>query len=64
MRVLRLTLAYDGTRFAGWQVQPGRRTVQGVVEAALSRILNRPARVAGSGHLCSISYALAGVFVN
>jgi tRNA pseudouridine38-40 synthase len=37
----RVTLAYDGTDFAGWQLQhPGRgRTVQGVLEAALARIV-------------------------
>jgi tRNA pseudouridine38-40 synthase len=37
-RRLRLDLAYDGTDFAGWQFQPGQRTVQGVVEQALSEI--------------------------
>ncbi|WP_283138679.1 tRNA pseudouridine(38-40) synthase TruA [Rhizohabitans arisaemae] len=36
---LRLDLAYDGTDFSGWARQPDRRTVQGVVEAALGRIL-------------------------
>ncbi|MBM3985723.1 MAG: tRNA pseudouridine(38-40) synthase TruA, partial [Planctomycetes bacterium] len=30
-----LRLAYDGTRYAGWQLQPGLPTVQGEVEAAL-----------------------------
>jgi tRNA pseudouridine38-40 synthase len=35
---LKLTLAYLGTRFAGWQVQPGQRTVQGCLEQALQRI--------------------------
>jgi tRNA pseudouridine38-40 synthase len=35
----RLTIAYDGTRFAGWAVQPELRTVQGELEAALERIL-------------------------
>jgi tRNA pseudouridine38-40 synthase len=49
LTVLRLDLAYDGTDFAGWQVQPGPRTVQGTVEATLSRLLDRPVRVAGSG---------------
>jgi tRNA pseudouridine38-40 synthase len=35
----RLTIAYDGTRFAGWAAQPELRTVQGELEAALERIL-------------------------
>jgi tRNA pseudouridine38-40 synthase len=39
---LRLELAYDGTDFSGWATQPGRRTVQGVVEAALGMILRIP----------------------
>lgn len=36
---IKLTLAYDGTHFAGWQLQPGQRTVQGVLEHALEPIL-------------------------
>lgn len=36
MRVIKLTIAYDGTAFAGWQMQAGQRTVQGVVEDALA----------------------------
>ena len=36
---LRLSVAYDGTEFAGWAAQPRRRTVQGVVEAALGTVL-------------------------
>jgi tRNA pseudouridine38-40 synthase len=39
MGVIRLTLAYDGSPFAGWAAQPGLRTVQGELEAALERIL-------------------------
>jgi len=38
MRV-RLDIAYDGTDFAGWAVQPHRRTVQGIIEDALTTIL-------------------------
>jgi len=38
MAATRLTLEYDGTAFAGWARQPGLRTVQGVVEAALARL--------------------------
>jgi tRNA pseudouridine38-40 synthase len=36
---LRLDLSYDGTEFSGWARQPGRRTVQGVVEDALTTVL-------------------------
>ncbi|MDQ3571514.1 MAG: tRNA pseudouridine(38-40) synthase TruA [Actinomycetota bacterium] len=39
MKTFRLTIAYDGTRYAGWARQPGLRTVQGVLEAAVGRIL-------------------------
>ncbi len=46
----RLDLAYDGTDFAGWQRQPGRSTVQGLVERVLSRIDgDRPVTVHGAG---------------
>jgi len=36
---LRLDIAYDGTEFAGWAVQPGQRTVQGVLQSALAAVL-------------------------
>jgi tRNA pseudouridine38-40 synthase len=52
-RTLRLTIAYDGTRYAGWQVQEGaggrRPTIQGALEAVLSRILRERIKVVGSG---------------
>src|SRR5438093_554336 len=41
---MRLDLAYDGTGFHGWARQPSLRTVQGVIEEALERVLRmRPA---------------------
>jgi tRNA pseudouridine38-40 synthase len=46
---LRLDVAYDGTDFSGWAVQPGRRTVQGELEQALRTILARPAAVTCAG---------------
>jgi tRNA pseudouridine38-40 synthase len=46
---VRLTIAYDGTPFAGWAAQPGLRTVQGEVEAALERILGRRAGLSVAG---------------
>ncbi|MBI1808592.1 MAG: tRNA pseudouridine(38-40) synthase TruA [Gemmatimonadetes bacterium] len=48
-RVVQLVLHYDGSDFAGWQVQPAQRTVQGVLETALSRLCDQPVRVTGAG---------------
>ncbi len=39
---LRLDLSYDGSAFSGWAAQPGRRTVEGVVAAALGEALRLP----------------------
>ena len=49
VRVYRMTLQYAGTRFLGWQTQPGGGTVQDTVEGCLSRILDHPIRVHGAG---------------
>jgi tRNA pseudouridine38-40 synthase len=48
-RRFKLTLHYDGAGFFGWQVQPGVRTVQAELEAALSRLSNRPTTVIAAG---------------
>lgn len=45
----RLTVHYDGSGFRGWQVQPDQRTVQGELEAALSRLADRETSIVGSG---------------
>jgi len=50
LRTIKLTLAYDGTAFHGWQRQPGMRTVQGELEVALARVLGTESvGVAGAG---------------
>lgn len=49
MRTLKLTIAYDGTAFAGWQLQANQRTVQGVLEDALRPIDGGGARVVVHG---------------
>ena len=46
---LRLLIEYDGGAFRGWQRQPGRATVQGAVEHALSVALGAPTAIYGSG---------------
>src|SRR5260370_41855370 len=38
MRNIKLTLSYDGTDYSGWQTQPGFRTVQETLEAALAKL--------------------------
>jgi tRNA pseudouridine38-40 synthase len=48
-RTLKLTLAYDGTDFAGWQIQPQVRTVQGTIRDVLERITGEPVNLIGSG---------------
>ncbi len=49
MGAVRLTIAYDGTPFAGWAAQPGLRTVQGELDAALGRILGEPVSLTVAG---------------
>jgi tRNA pseudouridine38-40 synthase len=49
MRNLKLTLAYDGTDFHGWQIQPQLRTVQGELQHALQKLFNHDVNVMGSG---------------
>ena len=48
-RRVRLAVAYDGTAYAGWQVQPNGTTVQAVMEAALAKILQEPVRLRAAG---------------
>lgn len=61
MRVLKGIIRYDGAGFAGWQVQPGLRTVQGVIEEALSTMARRPIRVVAAGRTDAGVHALGQV---
>ncbi len=50
MRNLRLDICYDGSRYKGWQRLSGTdNTIQGKIETALSRILDEPIEISGSG---------------
>src|SRR6202021_1826801 len=57
----KLVLAYDGTEFHGWQVQPGRITVQGVLRDALARITGEDVLPQGSGRTDAGVHALGQV---
>jgi tRNA pseudouridine38-40 synthase len=61
MGVLRLQIAYDGTPFAGWAAQPGRRSVQGELEAAIERILGAPVSLTVAGRTDAGVHAWAQV---
>jgi tRNA pseudouridine38-40 synthase len=60
-RTIKLTLAYDGTDFAGWQVQPRERTLQGTLEEVLAKITGEQIRVFASGRTDAGVHALAQV---
>ncbi len=61
LQTWKLTLAYDGTDFCGWQVQPGERTIQGEVQAALGRICGESPLPQGSGRTDAGVHALGQV---
>jgi tRNA pseudouridine38-40 synthase len=60
-RNLKLVLSYDGTDFSGWQVQPGRPTVQGTLAQALERVTGERLLPQGSGRTDAGVHALAQV---
>ena len=61
MRRVRITLAYDGGPFHGWQVQPGLATIQGTLEEIVSGMEGKPVHVAGSGRTDAGVHALGQV---
>jgi len=58
-RNLKITLAYDGAEFHGWQIQPGFRTVQGLLAECLGRITGENVLPQGSGRTDAGVHALA-----
>jgi tRNA pseudouridine38-40 synthase len=57
----KLTLAYDGTDFSGWQIQPGSPTIQGELQAALGRVTGESPLPQGSGRTDAGVHALCQV---
>lgn len=60
-RTLKLTLAYDGSPFNGWQIQPGLPTIQGLLSAAIGRMTGEKVLPQGSGRTDAGVHALAQV---
>lgn len=60
-RNLKLILSYDGSEFAGWQVQPGRATIQGALASAIGRLTGEKVLPQGSGRTDAGVHALAQV---
>ena len=61
MRNLRLILAYDGSEFSGWQVQPDAATIQGTLASAIGRITGENVLPQGSGRTDAGVHALVQV---
>ena len=61
MRNFRLVVAYDGTDFHGWQMQPNALTVQGLLMQTLEDILGETVQLYGSGRTDAGAHALAQV---
>jgi len=60
-RRIQIELAYDGTDYHGWQVQPGLATIQGTLEEVIGGMEKRPVHVAGSGRTDAGVHALGQV---
>lgn len=63
MKRIRLTVAYDGTFFCGWQVQNNGRTVEGVLNEVLSEFLGEEIRVIGASRTDSGVHSLGNIAV-
>ena len=61
MRNLKVVLAYDGSDFHGWQVQPGLATIQGTLAEAIARVTGETVLPQGSGRTDAGVHALAQV---
>jgi tRNA pseudouridine38-40 synthase len=58
---IKLTIAYVGTGYAGWQIQPTRPTIQGILEDRLSRLLQEKVTLFGAGRTDSGVHAMGQV---
>jgi tRNA pseudouridine38-40 synthase len=61
LRTIRLTIAYEGTNYAGWQVQPDQPSVQGTIEKALAQLTQETIRLHAAGRTDAGVHALGQV---
>jgi len=61
MPTFKLTLAYDGTDFSGWQAQPGQRTVQGALREAWHEITDETVRMTATSRTDAGVHALGQI---
>jgi tRNA pseudouridine38-40 synthase len=61
MRVIKLVLQYDGTDYAGWQVQRKEKTIQSMLESAIRTVTGEQVRVTGAGRTDAGVHALRQV---
>jgi len=61
MRNIRLTLAYDGTNYVGWQVQPNGSSVQATIETAIRQLTGKSVRLTAAGRTDAGVHALGQV---
>ncbi|KLU02840.1 tRNA pseudouridine synthase A [Rhodopirellula islandica] len=60
-RTFHLTVAYDGTEYCGWQVQPDQRSIQSELERVIQPLAGRPVRILGSGRTDAGVHAIGQV---
>lgn len=48
VRNIKLTIAYDGSEYHGWQIQPGRKTIQGIITEAIKNLIGCDVHVFGA----------------
>ena len=64
MRRIKITVAYDGTDYCGWQIQPNGITIEEVLNTALTRLLGEEIRIIGASRTDSGVHALGNVAVS
>lgn len=63
MKRVMLTVAYDGTAYSGWQIQPGKKTIEGVLHHCISELTGEAVEVIGASRTDSGVHALGNIAV-